>query len=286
MSLVRRLALALLALGLPWFASEARAGCGTIVTMNPTSHWVWITIYDLAKTQHLDYGWVAPHDLRAWRSGNYACGSFYHVRYEVKNGTSAAQPTSDPGNLFDTNMQINPQLTLSDMLDLFHSIGDAISCVVPGAEAGCIEEWGIGEIAQTSALGAIGSDSNNSVVCIMPNGDGFYLVNSGNCALRPTPVAPRKPPAPYVPKYTFQPASHKVGIGMNTRSWFFNIAKDGNAIQDNNVYKSGRFYTDNPAIATFPDPHSGHIKGVKKGKTTAHWDYGNKRQASAVIEVD
>jgi hypothetical protein len=283
MSLFRRLALVLLALALPWLATEARAGCGTIVTMNPTSHWVWITIYDLAKTQHLDYGWVAPHNLRAWRSGNYACGSFYHVRYEVKNGTSPSQPTSDPGNLFDTNMEINPQLTLFDILDLFHTIGDAITCVVPGAEAGCIEEWGLSGVAEAGALGTIGSESNNSVVCIMPNGNGFYLVNSGNCALRPKPVAP---PKPYVPKYTFQPGSRIIGIGMNTRSWYFNIAKDGAAIQDNNIYKSGRFWTDNPGIATFPDPHSGHLKGVKKGKTTAHWDYDNKHQASATVEVN
>jgi len=284
MTRVRRFLFALLALGLPWFASEARAGCDTIVTLNPTSHWVWITIYDLGKTQHLDYGWVGPHNLRAWRAGNYLCGSFYHVRYEVKNGTGTAQPTSDPGNLFDTSIQINPQLILSDVLGLLKSLGDVISCVVPGAEAGCIEEWGIGEIAGQSVFGGLGSDSNNSVVCIKPNGNGFYLENSGNCALRPAPVAPRKPPPG--PAYTFQPGSRVVGIGMNTRNWFFNIAKNGAAIQDNNVYDAGRFYTDNPGIATFPDPHKGQIKGVKKGKTTAHWDYQGKRQASAAIEVN
>ncbi|HEY2629105.1 MAG TPA: hypothetical protein VGI57_08250 [Usitatibacter sp.] len=283
MKTFRRFILVLLACGLPWLATEARAGCSTIITMNPTGHWVWITIYDLGKLQHLDYGWVGPHSLRAWRSGNYACGSFYHVRYEVKNGSSPGQPSSDPGNLFDTNIQINPQLTLADTLGLLKSIGDAITCVVPGAEAGCIEEWGIGEVAGGGISGVIGSDSNNSVVCIKPNGDGFYLENSGNCALRPGPLKPR--PAP-VDHYTFQPASRNIGIGTNTRNWYFNIAKNGAAIQDNKIYGSGRFWTDNPGIATFPDPHNGHLKGIKKGKTTAHWDYGNKHQCSAVVVVN
>lgn len=283
MKTVRRLILLLSACCLSWFATEASAGCGTIVTMNPTGHWVWVTIYDLAKTQHLDWGWVAPHTLREWTSGNYACGSFYHVRYEVKNGTTAAQPTSDPGNLFDTNIQINPQLTLYDIFSLLHSIGDAITCVVPGAEAGCIEEWGIKGLAEGGAMGVIGSESNNSVVCIKPNGTGFYLENSGNCALRPGPV---KPPPPPVDHYTFQPGSRTIGIGTNTRNWYFNIAKNGAAIQDNAIYNSGRFWTDNPKIATFPDPHSGHLKGIAKGKTTAHWDYGNKHQCSAEVVVN
>jgi len=110
----------------------------------------------------------------------------------------------------------------------------------------------------------------------------FWLDNSGNCALRP-PTG-KLPPKP-APKYTFQPASHVVGIGVNTRYWYFNIALDGRAVQDRAIYEKGKFYTDNPGIARFDDPHSGHIRGVKKGKTTAHWDYAGKRQASATIEV-
>src|SRR5579862_9851280 len=32
----------------------AHAGCGTIWTANLTDHWMWVTIYDLAKTDHYD----------------------------------------------------------------------------------------------------------------------------------------------------------------------------------------------------------------------------------------
>ncbi len=34
----------------------------------PVTASFWVTIYDLAKTQHLDWGWVAPHTLREWTS--------------------------------------------------------------------------------------------------------------------------------------------------------------------------------------------------------------------------
>jgi len=269
------------------FAVQARAGCGTIVTLNPTDHWVWITIYDVGENIHMDYGWVAPHAGRKWTGGAsplpYACGSFYHVRYEVKTGRGGAQPPGDVPNLFDTRMRINPQLTLSDVLGLLHSLGTLLTCVTPGAEAGCAAEWGINEGGQAAIFGAIGSDSNNSVVCIKSSDDThFWLDNSGNCALRP-PTG-KLPPKP-APKYTFQPASHVVGIGVNTRYWYFHIALDGRAVQDRAIYEKGKFYTDNPGIARFDDPHSGHIRGVKKGKTTAHWDYAGKRQASATIEV-
>jgi hypothetical protein len=269
------------------FAVQARAGCGTIVTLNPTDHWVWITIYDVGENIQMDYGWVAPHAGRKWTGGAsplpYACGSYYHVRYEVKTGRGGSQPPGDVPNLFDTRMQINPQLTLSDVLGLLHSMGTLLSCVTPGAEAGCAAEWGINEAGQAAIFGAVGSDSNNSVVCVKSSDDTrFWLENSGNCALRPpTGKLPPKPPT----RYTFQPASHVVGIGVNTRNWYFNIAQDGRAIQDQKIYEKGKFYTDNPGIARFDDPHNGHIRGVKAGKTTAHWDYGGKRQASAVIEV-
>jgi hypothetical protein len=77
--------------------------CGVVRTANATPGRVWITIYDLAKLRHLDYGWVEGCSFRDWRSGNYACGGFYHVRGEVKNW-------NDSANVFDTSMQINPQV--------------------------------------------------------------------------------------------------------------------------------------------------------------------------------
>jgi hypothetical protein len=76
----------------------------SLYTANATPHWIWITIYDLAKTTHLDYGWVQPNSVRGWASGNYCWGSFYYVRAEVKAGTG-----QDGGNIFDTTVQVNPQ---------------------------------------------------------------------------------------------------------------------------------------------------------------------------------
>ena len=285
--LLRALAVAT-ALFAAFASAPARAGCGTIVTLNPTDHWVWITIYDVGEAQHLDWGWVAPHSGRDWHAGgaptpqSYLCGSFYHVRYEVKQGQKQKDPPDVP-NLFDTRMQINPQLTLVDVAGLLNSIGSVLTCAAtPATAAGCVAEWGLEEGAGAAILGPLGSDSTGSVVCIKSSDDTHFYLDTSNCRLAP-PTG--KVPAPPPTRYTFQPASHKVGIGVNSRAWFFNIAKDGHAIQDGSIYKAGRFYTDNPGIARFDDPHSGHIRGVKKGTTTAHWDYAGKRQASATIQV-
>ena len=79
----------------------------TITTRNDTDRRVWVTIYDLAKTTHLDYGWVEPRNSRDWRAGNYLLGSFYHVRGEVKSDASGSDP-----NVFDTSIQISPHLTV------------------------------------------------------------------------------------------------------------------------------------------------------------------------------
>jgi len=278
----RRLArtmLVLMALAASWLATEARAGCGTIVTLNSTQYWVWITIYDLGKLIHLDYGPQAPHSVRTWTGGAaglpYACGSYYHVRYQVKNNSGPAWV--DGPDIGDTSKEINPQLTLLDALKLVKSIGTAIVCVTPEASGACLARWGLSTAGTTAVLGAPGQDSTGSVVCLKSNAPwNFWIDGASDCLQKP---------GPYITKYTFQPGSRNIGIGVNTRNWYFNIAKNGTPIQDNAVYEKGRFYTDNPGIATFPNPHSGHLKGVKAGKTTAHWDLDGKRQASAEIVV-
>src|SRR5262249_20732330 len=89
----------------------------SLYTANTTPNWIWITIYDLAKTTHLDYGWVQPGTVREWTSGNYLWGSFYYVRAEVKAGTS-----QDGAKIFDTTAQVNPQsaaVALSVLFDLY-----------------------------------------------------------------------------------------------------------------------------------------------------------------------
>jgi hypothetical protein len=82
----------------------------TVYTVNATDKRVWVTIYDVAKTQHLDYGWMEPGSSRAWTSGNYACGSFYHVRGEVKSDAKGSDP-----NIYDTNVEINLQWADKDV---------------------------------------------------------------------------------------------------------------------------------------------------------------------------
>lgn len=76
------------------------SGFATLTTVNNTPHPCWITIYDIAKTTHLDYGDLGANSSRDWRSGNYAYGSVYHIRYEVKG--------PDGNNLYDTNIQVEP----------------------------------------------------------------------------------------------------------------------------------------------------------------------------------
>jgi len=77
--------------------------CTTVRTVNSTQSRVWVTIYDLARLRHLDYGWVDACTYRDWKSGSYACGSYYYVRGEVKNPDLSA-------NVYDTTVQINPKI--------------------------------------------------------------------------------------------------------------------------------------------------------------------------------
>jgi hypothetical protein len=65
---------------------------------------MWVTIYDLGKTRHLDYGCVEAKSQRSWESGNYAYGSFYYIRAEVKEAPACGGRT-----LCDTSIQVNPQ---------------------------------------------------------------------------------------------------------------------------------------------------------------------------------
>lgn len=77
--------------------------CETLRTINATGNKIWVTVYDLGKLRHLDYGWVDACSIRTWRAGSYACGSFYHVRAEVK------PYDVNQANVFDTSIQTNPQ---------------------------------------------------------------------------------------------------------------------------------------------------------------------------------
>ena len=86
-------------------AGTATADYASISTYNTYGNrTVWITIYDVGKTTHLDYGCVQPNGNRRWTSGNYLAGSFYYVRGEVKEGKDCGGRT-----LCDTTIRANPQ---------------------------------------------------------------------------------------------------------------------------------------------------------------------------------
>jgi hypothetical protein len=105
---IRPLILALVtAAGLPAAADQPSPGsdpglCEALRTINATRNKIWVTVYDLGKLRHLDYGWVDACTVRVWRSGGYACGSFYYVRAEVKD-------YQEQKNVSDTTVQWNPQ---------------------------------------------------------------------------------------------------------------------------------------------------------------------------------
>jgi hypothetical protein len=82
-----------------------------IYTTNQTNNWIWVTIYDVGKATHMDWGWVGPNAYRSWSGGGspypffnqYFCGLTYYVRAEVKAGG----PQNTP-NVFDTTVRVNP----------------------------------------------------------------------------------------------------------------------------------------------------------------------------------
>jgi len=79
----------------------ARANTGEITTVNETKYHVHITIYDLGRTRHIDYGQVLPEGLRTWGRCCYAAGSYYYVRGQVMVGNSV---------IGDTTIQVVPSL--------------------------------------------------------------------------------------------------------------------------------------------------------------------------------
>jgi hypothetical protein len=266
------------------------AGCGTVVTLNQTDHWVWVTIYSLGRAFKYDWGWVAPHNFRAWHAGgastpmSYMCGSFYEVRYEIKRPRNSATPTDGP-NLFDTAMQINPQLSLSDALELLHSVGDLLECVTPEAEGLCAAQWGLQEGAQSAIFGMVGKEAEGSVVCAKSSDDtNFWLENTSNCANPPATGSLPQPGKPAPPVYAFSPPGRTVGVGA-APTWRFNVTLNGNLITDQATYNKCAFVSDRPGIAKFDDPHIGRIHGLKPGSVRAHWQCNGKTYASGTIVV-
>jgi hypothetical protein len=91
--------------------------CGVLRTINLTQNRVWVTVYDLAQTTHLDYGWVEACSIRDWRAGRYWCGSYFHARAEVKNSDLS-------GNIYDTRVQVNVGSSNGNIVTLRHGQGN------------------------------------------------------------------------------------------------------------------------------------------------------------------
>src|SRR5688572_12997408 len=90
---------------------------GSLFTVNLTEHRVWVTIYDLGQTQHLDYGYMEsasarnlpsgmsfpatdPFSAREWTSTAYLPPGVYHARGEVKD--------ANDNTIFDTRIELGP----------------------------------------------------------------------------------------------------------------------------------------------------------------------------------
>jgi hypothetical protein len=221
----------------------------------------------------MDYGYVAPHNVRRWTGGasilKYACGSFYHVRAEVKQATDpGTQPPGDPPNIFDTNVQINPQLTLADAFSLLKSIGTALSCI----DASCLVKWGINQAAGAAMFGPVGKNSTDSVVCLATvDNKSFWWEHSSACGKIPD-------------RYVMLPLIKVVTRGSGSAAYAFQLMKNGKPM-DAAGLAAGTFSVDNPAIATFADPHSAQFKALKPGFTAVHWTLDGQQRGVAMLQV-
>ena len=84
-------------------AAQAHVTLTTFNVYYPPTRAVWITIYDLGKLRHLDWGCMAVSGKRDWASGKYLYGSFYYIRGEVKENADCSGRT-----LCDTTIQATP----------------------------------------------------------------------------------------------------------------------------------------------------------------------------------
>lgn len=266
---------------LTFSAADARAGCGTLVTANLTDHWMWVTVYDLAKLQHLDWGWVAPHNIRAWHAGgaptpqSYMCGSYYHVRAQVKPNTdpNPAHAVDGP-DIFDTEIQINPQL--SNWLAMIAGVVKmGLTCAV-GDEVLCAVKWGLEKGAD---MAAFGNESNGGVVCLVTHDNAHYWWVEGNdCANKNAKAKP--------PKVVMFPTTKTVRPGSSTRpnsAYIFRLYRGSDPISTQER-DTGKWSTSNPKVAVMEDKY-GHFKALAPGTARIIWT-AKGELASAEVKVE
>jgi hypothetical protein len=251
-------------------AGEARAGCGTLWTINTTDHVAWITVYDLGHLIHMDYGPLLPHSVRSWTGGAgvlpYACGSFYHVRAEVFADTSANTHTNQ--KIFDTEVQVNPQL--SNWANLVASfVKSGLMCVM-GEEAVCAVKWGVTQGAELAALGA---ESTGSVSCLKTlDNVHFWWDNNDKCAEKPKPTPIR-----------LRPDGRTVVPGGSNRPnspYKFSPYRGDTELSPAEI-KKGKWSTTNPKVAVMFDD-MGHFDAKGVGDAKIQWTYQGVTYSSEV----
>ena len=268
-STLRRAALALVAV-LGFAAGNAHAGCGTIWTANLTDKWMWVTIYDLAKLQHMDWGWVSPHNVRGWHAGgaptpqSYMCGSFYHVRGEVKSGNQGGD------NIFDTEIQINPQL--SNWLGMIASVVKMGLTCAAGDEALCVVKWGLEKGVD---MAAFGNESTGGIVCLSTRDNkNFFWVAGNDCANKDAKGPWYVKPNPIKIRLAIMP---EVGHGLTVHNTMVYFNNDHQMVE---VVRQGKFTTPTPKIVKFID-NIGRYQVTDKGKGTIDWTYAGKTYSAS-----
>ena len=248
-------------------AGNAQAGCGTIWTFNMTDHWMWVTIYSLGHAFHYDWGWVAPHNGRAWHAGgaptpmSYMCGSYYHVRAEVKGATDPHASSADGPNIFDTEIEINPQL--KNWLEMIGGVVKMGLTCAAGDEAVCAVKWGL---EKGFDMAVFGNESSGGIVCLATRDNkGFYWVENDGCG------DPKAKPAPsVVPHIALSLPSNRLGVGgLPVRVY---IRVDGRPTTNPGV--DGRWSTTTPKVVKITG--GGQFKVIGHGKGDIVFTYEGK----------
>jgi hypothetical protein len=77
---------------------------GRLVTYNPTSYQVWITVYNAFRHQ-MGSSWLQPRQTDYWNNCCYSAGSIYYVRAEVKKTENGQM-----SQIADTTIKVVPRL--------------------------------------------------------------------------------------------------------------------------------------------------------------------------------
>ena len=255
-------------------AGNAQAGCGTIWTFNMTDHWMWVTIYSLGHAFHYDWGWVAPHNGRAWHAGgaptpmSYMCGSFYHVRAEVKSTTDPKSSNPDSPNIFDTETEINPQL--KNWLEMIGGVVKMGLTCAEGEGVTCAVKWGLEKGFDMAVFGA---ESSGGIVCLTTHDNkNFGWVDNDSCG------DPKAKPKPTSVTISVNLGGNRFAVApKQNRIW---LLVDGKPPTPD-VLRLGKWSTTTPKVVKV---EGGAFQVIGHGTGVVVYTYGGK-SASASFQA-